>query len=139
MSTEDVAAMSFRIEIGIDCADPAELAPVLGEGTWLPQANTTDRFDADIHNAADGSSGPRRIVTTDGLSHAFAVNVLALYVSTALIGATPGGLLEFGHAMRRPEVLSNAVDPGWVATKMKCRGARRPFAGTCRRGSTGGQ
>lgn len=36
-------------------------------------------------------------------------------------------MLAFALARRRPAVLSNAVDPGWVATKMGGRGAPRDF------------
>jgi NAD(P)-dependent dehydrogenase (short-subunit alcohol dehydrogenase family) len=125
-------------------------------------ANTTGRFDAVIHNAAVGSSEPRRIVTPDGLSHVFAINVLAPYLLTALVetpnrlvylssGMHRGGAahlddLQWEHrrwsgpqaysdsklfvavlaaavARLRGDVLSNAVDPGWVATKMGGPGA----------------
>jgi NAD(P)-dependent dehydrogenase (short-subunit alcohol dehydrogenase family) len=114
-----------------------------------------------IHNAAVGSS-EGHIVTADGLSHVFAVNVLAPYLLTALIelpgrlvymssGMHQGGRasledLQWEHrpwigsqaysdsklfvaavaaavARHRGDVLSNAVDPGWVATKMGGPGA----------------
>ncbi|MGA3214655.1 MAG: SDR family NAD(P)-dependent oxidoreductase [Acidimicrobiales bacterium] len=125
-------------------------------------ANATGRFDAVIHNAAVGSSEPRRVVTTDGLCHVFAINALAPYLLTALIempsrliymssGMHRGGHaslddLQWEHrgwsgsqaysdsklfvaalaaavARHRPGILSNAVDPGWVATKMGGPGA----------------
>jgi NAD(P)-dependent dehydrogenase (short-subunit alcohol dehydrogenase family) len=96
-------------------------------------------------------------VTADGLSHVFAVNVLAPYLLTVLVempsrliymssgmhrGGNPDlGDLQWEHrrwsgaqaysdsklyvaalaaavARHRPGVLSNAVNPGWVATKM---------------------
>jgi NAD(P)-dependent dehydrogenase (short-subunit alcohol dehydrogenase family) len=124
-------------------------------------ANVTGRFDAVIHNAAVGSN-ERRVVTEDGLSHVFAVNVLAPYVLSALIempdrlvymssGMHRGGnphlddlqwshrrwsgsqaysdsklyVAALGAALARHcgEVYSNAVDPGWVPTKMGGPGA----------------
>jgi NAD(P)-dependent dehydrogenase (short-subunit alcohol dehydrogenase family) len=121
------------------------------------QVNTQGRHDAVIHNAAIGYREPRRDETVDGLSHLFAVNVLAPYLLTALItrpdrlvylssGMHTGGdaglddpqwkarrwngsqayadsklfdaVLAFAVARRWRDVLSNAVEPGWVPTKM---------------------
>jgi NAD(P)-dependent dehydrogenase (short-subunit alcohol dehydrogenase family) len=121
------------------------------------QVNALGAFDAVIHNAAVGYQERRRISTEDGLLHVFAVNTLAPYVLTALIGRPKrliylsSGLhqngdaslddllwehrrwngtqaysdtklhdvmLAFAIARLWPHVLSNAVDPGWVATKM---------------------
>ena len=126
------------------------------------QVNELGRFDAIIHNVGIGYREPRRIVTEDGLSQLFAVNVLAPYLLTALIdrpnrlvylssGMHPGGdasledlqwaqrrwngsqayadtklhdvLLAFAVARRWPGVLSNALEPGWVPTKMGGSGA----------------
>jgi NAD(P)-dependent dehydrogenase (short-subunit alcohol dehydrogenase family) len=126
------------------------------------QVNALGHYDAVIHSAAVGSREPRRIQTADGLSHVFAINVLAPYLLTALItrpgrlvylssGLHTGGdaalddpqwekrrwnglqaysdsklddvLLGFAVARRWPQVRSNAVTPGWVATKMGGRGA----------------
>jgi NAD(P)-dependent dehydrogenase (short-subunit alcohol dehydrogenase family) len=126
------------------------------------QANATGRFDAVIHNVGIGYREPQRILTADGLSHLFAVNVLAPYLLTALIerpsrlvylssGMHPGGrpamddlqwerrrwngsqayaeskfldvLLAFGVARRWPNVLANALEPGWVPTRMGGPGA----------------
>ncbi len=125
------------------------------------QANGYGTFDAVIHNAAVGYREPR-IETVDGLSHLFAINVLAPYLLTALMtlpqrlvylssGMHRGGdpstddlqwvsrrwqgaqaysdsklwdtVLAFAVARKHPEVLSNAVDPGWVPTKMGGAGA----------------
>jgi NAD(P)-dependent dehydrogenase (short-subunit alcohol dehydrogenase family) len=104
------------------------------------------------------------VATEDGLAHVFAVNVLAPYLLTALIGrAGPGRLvylssgmhrggdaslddpqwerrrwngaqayadsklfdtvLAFAVARRWPGVRSNAVEPGWVPTRMGGPGA----------------
>ncbi|MGD0943759.1 MAG: SDR family NAD(P)-dependent oxidoreductase [Acidimicrobiales bacterium] len=139
-----------------------DLATMAAMRQVAEQANATGPFDAVIHNAAVGSSEPRRIVTADGLSHVFAINVLAPYLLTALIempkrlvymssGMNRGGNphlddLQWEHrrwsgsqaysdsklfiavlaaavARHRRDVLSNAVDPGWVATKMGGPGA----------------
>jgi NAD(P)-dependent dehydrogenase (short-subunit alcohol dehydrogenase family) len=126
------------------------------------QINALGAFDAVIHNAGIGYREPRRIATEDGLPHVFAVNTLAPYILTALIGKPKrlvylssglhkGGdaslkdlawehrpwqglqaysdsklhdvLLAFAVARRWPEVFSNALEPGWVATKMGGAGA----------------
>jgi NAD(P)-dependent dehydrogenase (short-subunit alcohol dehydrogenase family) len=126
------------------------------------QVNALGRHDAVIHNAGVGYREPRRIQTADGLSHVFAVNVLAPYLLTALIarprrlvylssGMHAGAdaalddpqwerrrwngaqaysdsklddvLLAFAVARRWPAVRSNAVEPGWVPTKMRGPGA----------------
>ncbi|MGO9964880.1 MAG: SDR family NAD(P)-dependent oxidoreductase [Acidimicrobiales bacterium] len=139
-----------------------DLTTIAGVRQVAEGANTAGPFDAVIHNAAVGSSEPRRIVTPDGLSHVFAVNVLAPYLLTALIempkrliylssGMHLGGqarledlqwehrrwsgsqaysdsklfVAVFAAALERLRggVISNAVDPGWVATKMGGPGA----------------
>lgn len=125
------------------------------------QVNALGRYDAVIHNVGVGYREPRT-ATIDGLSHVFAVNVLAPYLLTALIvrprrlvylssGMHRGGdahlddpqwsarrwngsqaysdsklldvVLAFAVARRWPGVLSNALEPGWVPTKMGGRGA----------------
>jgi NAD(P)-dependent dehydrogenase (short-subunit alcohol dehydrogenase family) len=126
------------------------------------QANRHGTFDAVIHNAGVGYREPRRIETVDGLSHLFAINVLAPYLLTSLMalpkrlvylssGMHRGGdpstedlqwstrrwrgaqaysdsklwdtVLAFAVARLHPELQSNAVEPGWVATKMGGAGA----------------
>jgi len=125
------------------------------------QVNALGRYDAVIHNVGVGYRESRRD-TVDGLSHVFAINVLAPYLLTALIvpprrlvylssGMHRGGnarlddpqwttrrwngsqaysdsklldvVLAFGVARRWPGVLSNAIEPGWVPTKMGGPGA----------------
>jgi NAD(P)-dependent dehydrogenase (short-subunit alcohol dehydrogenase family) len=49
------------------------------------QVNALGPHDAVIHNVGVGYREPRRIETSDGLSHLFAINVLAPYLLTALI------------------------------------------------------
>jgi NAD(P)-dependent dehydrogenase (short-subunit alcohol dehydrogenase family) len=126
------------------------------------QVNRLGTFDAVIHNAGVGYREPRRHDTEDGLPRVFAVNTLAPYMLTALIGKPhrliylssgmhhgthlnvtdltwtkrrwQGAqayaesklhdvLLAFAIARRWPEVLSNALEPGWVPTKMGGSGA----------------
>lgn len=126
------------------------------------QAEAGGRCDAVIHNAAVGYHRSAREQTADGLEVHFAVNVLAPYLLTALMGRPDrlvylssgmhqGGtpdladpqwtarrwngaqaysdtklldvVLAFAVARRWPGVLSNAVEPGWVATKMGGPGA----------------
>jgi NAD(P)-dependent dehydrogenase (short-subunit alcohol dehydrogenase family) len=139
-----------------------DLTSIEGARQVAEQSNALGRYDAVVHNAGVGYREPRRVVTVDGLSHLFAVNVLAPYLLTALItrpsrlvylssgmhrGGTPdlGDLqwarrhwdgaqayadsklfdvvLAFAVARRWPGVLSNALEPGWVPTKMGGAGA----------------
>jgi NAD(P)-dependent dehydrogenase (short-subunit alcohol dehydrogenase family) len=139
-----------------------DLASIKGMHQVAGQANQLGRYDAVIHNAGVGYREPRRIQTQDGLSHVFAINVLAPYLLTALMtrpdrlvylssGMHRGGnvdladlqwvgrpwngsqayadsklydvVLAFAVARRWPDVLSNALEPGWVATKMGGPGA----------------
>jgi NAD(P)-dependent dehydrogenase (short-subunit alcohol dehydrogenase family) len=129
------------------------------------QANDRGTFDAVIHNAGVGYR-ERQTETVDGLSHLFAINVLAPYLLTSLMalpqrlvylssGMHRGGdpstddlqwsarrwqgaqaysdsklfdtVLAFAVARLHPELRSNAVDPGWVATKMGGAGAPDDF------------
>lgn len=152
-----------RAEAALNAA-PGALGVVSGELSSIEQTvalagevNRLGRFDAVIHNAAVGYQEPRRIQTTDGLPHVFAVNTLAPYILTALIekprrlvylssglhrqgdgtlrdltweqrpwqgtqaysdSKLHDALLAFAVARRWPGVYSNALEPGWVATKM---------------------
>jgi NAD(P)-dependent dehydrogenase (short-subunit alcohol dehydrogenase family) len=133
--------------------DLASLAQTRGVAE---QANRLGPFDAVIHNAGVGYREPRT-QTEDALPQVFQVNVLSVYVLTALVerprrlvylssGMHRGAdldlddlawtkrrwrgpaayaesklcdvLLAFAVARRWPGVLSNAVDPGWVPTRM---------------------
>ena len=135
---------------------------IAGMHQVVEQANALGRYDAVIHNAGIGYREPRRVQTPDGLSHVFAINVLAPYLLTALM-TPPSRLVYLGSGMHKggnPDfddlqwarsqwngaqayadsklldivfafavarlwsgVLSNAVEPGWVPTKMGGPGA----------------
>jgi NAD(P)-dependent dehydrogenase (short-subunit alcohol dehydrogenase family) len=166
-STGHEVTLHARDEARADTAQralPKARAVVIGDVSTIAamhsvaeQMNALGRHDAVIHNVGIGYREPRRIVTVDGLSHLFAINVLAPYLLTAL--ATPPDrlvylssgmhsmgsaklddpqwerrswnasqayadtkmldvLLAFGVARLWPDVLSNALEPGWVATRM---------------------
>lgn len=139
-----------------------DVITIAGMRQVAEQANALGRYDAVIHNVGIGYREPRRVETVDGLSHLFAINVLAPYLLTALMtppdrlvylssGMHRSGsadlddlqwtrrrwngaqaysdsklldvVLAFAVARRRPDVLSSAVDPGWVATRMGGPGA----------------
>src|SRR5271156_598444 len=134
-----------------------DLSSILQMRWVADQVNKLGRHDAVIHNVGVGYREPRRIETVDGLSHVFAINVLAPYLLTALItppdrlvylssGMHRSGdpslddpqwasrrwngsqayadsklfdvILAFAVARRWPKVLANALEPGWVPTKM---------------------
>ena len=125
------------------------------------QVNDIGRMDAVIHNAGVFLE-PSRSTTAEGHAKTLAVNTLAPYMLTALIGRPDrlvylssgmhhggaGSLRDIDWTQRRwnasqaysesklhlvalalaaarawPEVLSNAVDPGWVPTRMGGPGA----------------
>jgi NAD(P)-dependent dehydrogenase (short-subunit alcohol dehydrogenase family) len=139
-----------------------DLSSISGMRQVAEQADELGRYHAVIHNAGVGYREPKRIVTVDGLSHVFAVNVLAPYLVTALMtrpdrlvylssGMARGGdpdlsdlqwdrrpwngsqayadsklfdvVLAFAVARHWPDVRSNALEPGWVPTKMGGPGA----------------
>jgi NAD(P)-dependent dehydrogenase (short-subunit alcohol dehydrogenase family) len=145
----DLATDAAGIVIG-DLASAAETRELAG------QVNQIGRMDAVIHNAGVFLE-PSRATTAEGHAKTLAVNTLAPYLLTALIGrpdrliylssglhhAGAGSLRDIDWTERHwnaaqayaesklhvtalaltvgrvwPEVLSNAVDPGWVPTKM---------------------
>jgi NAD(P)-dependent dehydrogenase (short-subunit alcohol dehydrogenase family) len=162
-------ARSAERAAAITAALPKCEAVVVGDvssmremATVADQVNDLGRFDAVIHNVAVGNQEPHRIETVDGLSHVFAINVVAPYVLTALIervhrlvylgsGLHTGGdasledlqweerpwngaqayadsklhdvILAMAVYRLCPNVLVNAVDPGWVPTRMGGPGA----------------
>jgi NAD(P)-dependent dehydrogenase (short-subunit alcohol dehydrogenase family) len=160
--SEQRAQEAMRAVPGAAAALHGDLSSIEQIRGVAEQANRHDTFDAVIHNAGIGYREPRRIETVDGLSHLFAINVLAPYLLTSLM-ALPGRLVYLSSGMHRggepstndlqwstrrwqgaqaysnsklwdtvlafavarlhPELRSNAVDPGWVATKMGGAGA----------------
>lgn len=147
---------------GAEAVVVGDLSDVADMRAVADQVNRLGRFDAVIHNAGVGYREPRRLATTDGLPHVFAVNVLAPYVLTALIerpdrlvymssgmhhrveadlddllwtkrgwqGAQAYAesklydvLLAFAVARLWPTVHANALEPGWVPTRMGGPGA----------------
>src|SRR6478672_10019627 len=145
----DLAADAAAVVIG-DLSSAAETRDLAG------QVNQIGPMDAVIHNAGVFLE-PSRAATADGHATTLAVNTLAPYLLTALIGrpdrliylssglhhAAAGPLADIDWTRRPwnaaqayaesklhvtalaltlprfwPEVLSNAVDPGWVPTKM---------------------
>jgi NAD(P)-dependent dehydrogenase (short-subunit alcohol dehydrogenase family) len=70
---------------GADAVVIGDLSATESMRAIAEQVNALGRHDAVIHNAGVGYREPRRIQTADGLSHVFAINVLAPYLLTALI------------------------------------------------------
>lgn len=145
----DLAADAAGVVIG-DLSSAAQTRELAG------QVNQIGRMDAVIHNAGIFLE-PTRAATAEGHAKTLAVNTLAPYMLTALIGrpdrliflssglhhAGAGSLQDIDWTSRSwnagqaysesklyvtalaltlarawPDVLSNAVDPGWVPTKM---------------------
>jgi NAD(P)-dependent dehydrogenase (short-subunit alcohol dehydrogenase family) len=122
-----------------DGAVVGDLSTLAGMRQVAEQADASGRFDAIIHNAGVGYREVRRVETPDGLGQVFAVNVLAPYLLTCLIDRPDrlvylsSGMhsdsklfdvvLAFAVARLWPDVLANAVTPGWVPTKMGGPGA----------------
>ena len=122
---------------GAQEAVSGDLSTIAGARTVAEAVNKLGRFDAVIHNAGIGYRGTRRVETVPGLPSVFAVNVLAPYILTALI-ERPARLVYVSSGMHRgvrpqmddllwvkravarrwKDVRSNALEPGWVATKM---------------------
>ena len=144
-----------------DAVVVGDLETIAGTKSVADEVNALGPFDAVIHNAAVGYRERNR-VTSDGLPHVFAINTLAPYVLTALVGKLKrlvylssgmhhyadanlddilwrkrswngstayaesklhDVILAFAAARLWPDVLSNALEPGWVPTKMGGAGA----------------
>ena len=159
---EQRAKEATRATPGAEGVITGDLSSIKETVEVAAQLNKLGTFDAVIHNAGIGYQEAKRIITTDGLAHLFAINALAPYILTSLIKRpqrfifTSSGLhqqgdtslkdiawqnkpwngfqayadsklqnvvLAFAVAERWPNVLSNALEPGWVATKMGGAGA----------------
>jgi NAD(P)-dependent dehydrogenase (short-subunit alcohol dehydrogenase family) len=150
-----------RLLPSADAVVVGDLATIAGAKDVASQVNSLGHVDAVIHNAAVGYREPH-VLTHDNLPHVFAINVLSVYILTALI-ARPQRLvylssgmhhhadanladvlwrkrrwngssayaesklhdatLAFAIARRWKDVNSNALEPGWVPTKMGGEGA----------------
>jgi NAD(P)-dependent dehydrogenase (short-subunit alcohol dehydrogenase family) len=147
----------FTTVPGLEGIVVGDVSTLAGMAEVAADANGTGRFDAVVHNVAVGQREAKRVETEDGLSHVWAVNVLAPYLLTALMhrpdrlvylssGMHLGGdpslvdvqwaqrrwngsgayadsklhdvMLALAVARRWPQVASNAVNPGWVPTRM---------------------
>src|SRR5271165_3058435 len=156
------AADTRRLVPSVEAVVVGDLSRIAEMRRVAEQVNALGRYHAVIHNAGVGYREAHRIETADGLSHIFAVNVLAPYLLTALVtppdrliylssGMHTGGtaslddpqwttrrwngaqayadsklldvVLTFAVARSWPKVLSNALEPGWVPTKMGGPGA----------------
>lgn len=78
------------------------------------QANALGTFDAVIHNVALGTS-EQRVVTPDGITQIFAVNVVAPYVLTALINP-PQRLIYLSSDMHESGN-DSLDDPQWESRR----------------------
>jgi NAD(P)-dependent dehydrogenase (short-subunit alcohol dehydrogenase family) len=142
---------------GAERAVTGELSTVAGAESVADEANKLGPFDAIIHNAGIGYRQTHRVEASPGIPNIFAVNVLAPYILTALIGRpkrliyvasgmhrgvnpriddllwtkrTWNGaaayaesklydvMLAFAVGRRWEQTPSNALEPGWVPTKM---------------------
>ena len=77
-----------------------DLSSISGMRQVAEQADVFGKYHAVIHNAGIGYREPRRIQTVDGLSHVFAVNLLAPYLVTALM-TWPDRLVYLSSGMHR--------------------------------------
>jgi NAD(P)-dependent dehydrogenase (short-subunit alcohol dehydrogenase family) len=147
-----------------------DVSTIAGMHTVADQVNALGPFDAVIHNVAIGAYEDR-VLTADGITQIFAINVVAPYVLTAsteqperLIYLSSdmhaGGdeslddpqwqtrawdsyqaysdtklfdlVLSMYLARRWPHVLVNALNPGWIPTRLGGKNA----PGTLLEGST---
>jgi NAD(P)-dependent dehydrogenase (short-subunit alcohol dehydrogenase family) len=97
----DERAAVARVSLpGVAQVIVGDVSTIAGMTSVAAQANESGRYDAVIHNVGVGYREPVRLVTTDGLSHVFAINVLAPYVLTALI-APPDRLVYLSSGLHR--------------------------------------
>jgi NAD(P)-dependent dehydrogenase (short-subunit alcohol dehydrogenase family) len=88
-----------------------DVSTLAGMKTVAEQVNALGRFDAVIHNVGLGDHLSRRVLTTDGLSQLFAINVVTPYVLTALI-PPPTRLIYLSSSMHE-EGDSSLDDMQW--------------------------
>lgn len=108
----DARAEDVRTRLGgANTVVTSDLSTNAGMRDVAEQVNGLGYHDAVIHNAGVGYREPRRIQTADGLSHVFAINVLAPYLLTALVDR-PQRLVYLSSGMHtggNPEL----TDPQW--------------------------
>ena len=96
----EVRARDTRMALpGAEAVLVGDLSTIAAMRSVAAQANRLGCFDAVIHNVGIGYREPRRVVTEDGLSQLWAVNVLAPYVLTALTEPLPTGAIIPNSAM----------------------------------------
>jgi NAD(P)-dependent dehydrogenase (short-subunit alcohol dehydrogenase family) len=115
--SDDVRAVEPRAQHVV----VGDLAGISGIRAVASQANDLGRFDAVIHNAGVGYRERRRVQTTDGLEHVFAINVLAPYLLTALV-TWPDRLVYLSSGMHQGGT-PNLDDPQWVQRRWNGAGA----------------
>jgi NAD(P)-dependent dehydrogenase (short-subunit alcohol dehydrogenase family) len=97
---EDRASDARRVLPAAEHVVIGDFESIAGMRQVVEGANALGRYDAVIHNAGIGYRERRRVQTPDGLSHVFAINVLAPYLLTALI--TPSNRLVYlGSGMHK--------------------------------------
>jgi NAD(P)-dependent dehydrogenase (short-subunit alcohol dehydrogenase family) len=100
----DRAQEAMRAVPGARMALGGDLASIEETHELAAQANAAGPFEAIIHNAGVFRPGAFRRETVDGLDEIFAVNTLAPYLLTALIGSpqrliyTTSGMHQSGNA-----------------------------------------
>jgi NAD(P)-dependent dehydrogenase (short-subunit alcohol dehydrogenase family) len=130
----------------------ADLADMEQTKNLAAQANAIGRFDAVIHNAAVYSTAPKQLFTVNSLAPYILTCLMErpqrlIYMSSGmhLQGSTDMNklsvekgcsysdsklhavILAMDVARKWPDVYSNAVNPGWVPTKMGGKGAPDTF------------
>src|SRR5256712_2030596 len=99
----DRAQQALRAVPGARAALEGDLASMEQTRELARQANAAGPFQAVIHNAGVYRPGATRRETVDGLDDGFAINTLAPYLLTMLIGSTrrlillTSGLLKVGY------------------------------------------
>jgi len=109
----DRAQRALRAVPGARAALEGDLASIEQTRELARQANEAGPFQAVIHNAGVYRPGARRSDTVDGLDDVFAINALAPYLLTALIGS-PQRLIYLTSGLHQggdPESARPAVAP----------------------------
>jgi NAD(P)-dependent dehydrogenase (short-subunit alcohol dehydrogenase family) len=121
------AQAALKAAPGAHGAVQGDLSSIAQTVALAEEVNRLGRFDAVIHNAAVGYREPRRLIyLSSGLHRQCDRTLQDLTGEKRLWQGTQAysdsklhdALLAFAVARRWPQVLSNALEPGWVATKM---------------------